>query len=889
MARLRRLRNALQRLRHPSAVELELGAEVEAFYQTMVDRYIQRGLPEHEARRLARLQFGHPENVKQDVRDSRTEAPLAATLRDARYALRCIRKAPLFALITALTLAIGIGANATIFSIVSRFVLGHPPVADPAALMTLHTTQGRGECCNNFSWPLYNDIRTQAKSFSGVAAYYDLLPASIDGAGEPERVWGQAVTANFFDVARLRMALGRGFTPDEEHLPAVVLGDRLWRRRFSADPAILGKSVRLSGRPYTVVGVAPAGFRGLDIILDAQFWVPLDNIDRLVPNTANRTSRNYHWIAVAARLASGVTPSQAAAELDLLGNRFAASFPASASAANRDTGFRMEPAGSLPPRDRSTITLFLAVLSAVALLVLSIACANVANLSLARAASRRREMAVRLAVGASRGRLLRQMLTESVLLSLAGGILGVALSLWATHALAAFRLAAPVPLDLSVSVTPSVLLYAFALSVAAGILFGLAPAWSMARPLIAGALKGEDALASPGRIWSLRNLLVVFQVAMSLVLLCATGLFLRSLNSASAIDIGFRPRGILMMSIDPRLHGYTSERTVQLLTELRRRITGLPGALSVACTDAVLLSGGHRSDGFTVEGGPAPPQNNIVDLYMASPGYFDTMGIPHIAGADFANQAASSPRTAVVNQEFVKRYLANGYSIGRRVLDGDRVYQIIGVVKNTKSRTLGELDRPILYRSLEQDIAADPSMAGYAILVRYAANPVALASAVRAEIHALDPSLAVFNTETMEHHLGQALFLPRLAGTLFGIFGLIGLLLAGVGLYGVINYWAGRRTREIGIRLAIGATSRDVQTLIVRQGMMLALAAFLPGLAASWALAKLLTGFLYGIQAHDAATFTLVPLFLAAVALLACWIPSRRAAKVDPVTALRHE
>ena len=322
-----RLRAILDSLFHRDAVETELDAEVQAYYQTMVDRYIAQGLPEQEARRLARVKFGHPENVKEEVRDSRSGAALALTIRDASYAFRSMRKAPLFALVTILTLGLGIGANATIFSVVSRFVFRHPPVGDPAGLMALHTTQSGGECCNNFSWLLYKDLREQAKAFSGVTAYYELLPASISGSGEPERVWGQAVTATFFDVARVAMTVGRGFTPEEEHLPVVVLGHRLWQSRFGADPAIAGKSIRLSGQPLLGGRRSFPGFRGLDIILDAQFWVPLDNIDHLLPNTANRISRNYHWLAVAGRLAPGVTQSQAAAELEVLGTRFAKAFP----------------------------------------------------------------------------------------------------------------------------------------------------------------------------------------------------------------------------------------------------------------------------------------------------------------------------------------------------------------------------------------------------------------------------------------------------------------------------------------------------------------------------------------------------------------------------------
>ena len=864
-------------------VEAELDAEVEAFYQTIVDRYMERGLPEPEARRLARLKFNSPELAKEEVRDARTGAAISALARDVKYALRSVRRSPAFAAVTVLTLALGIGANATIFSMVSRFVLRPPPVGDPGTLMSLHTTHHGEQCCNQFTWPLFADVREQAKSFSGIAAYYDLAPASFSGSGEPERVWGQAATANFFDVAALAMTLGRGFTRDEENLPVVVLGHRLWQRRFGADPAIAGKTVTLSGRPFTVVGVAPPAFRGVDIILDSQFWVPLGTLDQLLPNTSNYQSRLYHWIAVIGRLRPGVSRTQAAAELGVLAQRLAQAHPES----EKGGGFRFEPAGSLPPRDRSAVLMFLAAVTLVALLVLAIACANVANMFLAHASGRRREMAVRLALGATRGHLLGQVLTESVLLALGGGLAGVALSLWATRALTAFRLPAPVPLDLNVSVDWRVLFYAFLLSVAAGILFGLAPAWAVARPIIATGLKGDDALVRPGRMWSLRNVLVVSQIAMSLVLLCSTGLFLRSLQNASQIDIGFRSSGILMMAVDPRLDGYSPDRTTRFLDELQQRAAALPGVASAAYTDSVPLSGGHRSDGFRVIGRPDPTVN--VELYMIGPGYFETIGTPRLAGRDFANESPAGPKVAIVNEAFAQHLFPNENPIGRQVTGGGRTYQIVGVVKNIKSRFLGEDFRPVLYRSLAQDIAADPSFGGYSVLVRSTRDPGALAGAVRQEIHSLDPTLAIFDVATMQEHLRDALFLPRLAGTLFGVFGFLGLSLATVGLYGVMNYWVSRRTREIGIRLALGAQIASIQRLIVRQGMVLTAVAVAPGLAAAWALAKLFPSILYGVPPHDLPIFTLVPLLLAAVAFLACWLPSRRAAGAEPLIALRHE
>ena len=832
---------------------------------------------------------------------------MPALRQDLTYAFRRFSKSPGFVLAVVLSIGLGIAANSTIFSMVSRFVFKPAPVGDPGTLMALHTTHDGEQCCNNFSWPTYVDVRDQAKSFSGVAAYYELLPASIGGNGEPERVWGQSVTANFFDVAQLRLPLGRGFLASEEKLPVIVLSHRLWRRRFNSDRGVLGKPVSLSGHPFTIVGVAPPGFRGLDLVLDPEFWIPLGNVEQLATNVPSRDARAYHWVAVVARLKPGVTQSQTSAELAVLAQRFAKSYPDT----DKGGGFLFEQAGSLPPgRDHSAILLFFAALSIVVLLVLGIACANVVNLLLAQAATRQREMAVRIALGATRAQLLRQMLFESVLLALGGGLLGTLLSLWATSALSAFHVPAPVPLDLSVTVDWRVLLYTFALSIGAGLLFGLIPAWIASRPLLITALKGEDAMARPGRRFTLRNVLVVSQIAMSLVLLCATGLFLRSLEHAASINIGFRSTGVLMMSVDPRVNGYTPEATTRFLTTLRDNVASIPGVVSVAATDSPPLTGGNRSDGFTVEGHPSTEgwENSVVDLYMATPGYFETLGITRIAGRDFANESASSPKVAIVNQLFVDHFFGrknekgnekenekeneheneNENPIGQRVTGAGVTYEIIGVVQNIKSRTLGEDLRPVLFRSLAQSTGSDPSFLGYTLLVRSSGSS-AIANAVRNQIHSLDPSMAVYNTETMEEHLRSALFLPRLAGTLFGIFGVTGLILATVGLYGVMSYAVSRRTREIGIRLALGAQLGAVQRLVIRQGMWLTAIAIAIGLPAALAAARFSTSFLYGIRPHDIVTFTTLPLFLAAVALIACWIPARRAAKIPPQSALRYE
>jgi predicted permease len=811
---------------------------------------------------------------------------------DLAYTLRRLSRSPGFVFAVVLSIGLGIAANATIFSIVSRFVLHPAPVGDPSTLLNLHTLHDGDSCCNNFSEPVFRDVRDQARSFNGVTAYYPFVPASIGGLGESERVVGQATSANFFQVLQIPMSIGRGFLTSEENQQSIVLGSRLWKRRFNSDPSVVGRAVTLSGRPYTVVGVAPAGFHGVESILDSEFWVPFGNLATLAPDLQHRESRDMHWLSVLARLKPGVSRAQAKSELDALASRLATAYPAT----DKGTGFLFDAAGSLPARMRSTIYIFLTALSVVVLLVLCIACANVTNLMLAQTLGRQREMAVRLALGATRARLLRQILLESLLLSCAGGALGVLLSIFATRGLSMVKLPAPVPLDLTVSVNSDVLAFSFALSVAAGLLFGFAPAWLASHPRLANALKGEDTLVRPGRRIPLRNVLIVVQISMCVVLLSSTGLFLRSLQQAANIEVGFRSSGIISMQVDPRVNGYTPQRIVQFLADARERVAAIPGASSAAVTDMVPLSGGGRSDGMhpmvrpKSKPGVADQPDPIVEMYMVTPGYFETMGIPRLAGRDFAqNAGASGLRPAVVNQALVQRMFGAENPIGQSVVDGDTIYQIIGVVGNIKARTLGEEIRPVLFRSLDQTVASEPSPMGYTLLIRSTQDPSAVIAEARNEIRNLDSGVAVYNVQTMQEHLRDAFVLPRLAATLFGVFGTIGLILASVGLYGAMSYSVKRRTREIGIRMALGARVAQVQRLIVRQGMVLAVIAVVCGMPAAIALARLFSSVLYGVSASDPLTFLSVPIFLAVIALFACWLPARRASRVDPQIVLRCE
>lgn len=860
--------------------------ELEAHLAMDVEQGMRDGLSPEEARRQALIRFGGIAQAHEAYGERRGLPGLESLLRDLHYSIRSLARNRLVTAIAILSIGLGIGSNTTIFSMVSRFVLRPAPLGDPATLLSLHILHDNDRCCNPFPWPVFSDLRAQATVFSDAAAYYDLLPASLSGGAEPERVWGQGVTPNFFRVAQLPMVLGTGFAESQDKTPVVVLSERLWRRRFNSDPGIIGKTIVLSGHTFTVTGIAPAAFHSVDQIVNAEFWVPLGMTPQLAASLPPHDSREYHWLSVIGRVRPGVSRKDVTAQLNTIADRLAASYPAT----DKGNHFVFEQAGSLPPFIRSMTLLFLSALSIVVLLLLAIAGFNVANLLFAQAINRQREMAVRLALGATRGRLLRLVLLESVLLGLGGGTLGVLLSLWSTGALSSLRLPAPIPLNMQVSVDGRTLAYTFLLSVTCGLLLGLAPAWAASRPRVANALKGDAGFIAAGRRFSARNLLVIAQVAMALVLLAVTSLFLRSLERASEINLGFRTHGLLLLSVDPRLNAYSPSKISTFLEQLRERAAALPGVDAAVCSDVPLLSGGNRSDGFTIRGRSAKSDpTTLADLYMVTPGYFAALGTPLLAGRDFSHDAANGPRVAVVNKAFADRLFGGASPIGQQIDGGGWTYQIIGVVGNAKSRFIGEDTRPILYRSLNQSIADDPSMMGYTLIVHTQGNPAGLAKALRQEVYRLDPAMAVYNETTMEEHVRAAYFLPRVAAMLFGVFGGIGLVLATVGLYGVMSFAVSRRTREIGIRMAMGARPAAVLRLVLRRGMALTLMALVLGWPGAWMLAKIASSFLYGISPHDAVTFTLVPIVLALVALFAIWIPARRASSINPTEALRME
>jgi predicted permease len=805
-------------------------------------------------------------------------------LQDLRYALRSFAKNPGFSLAAIFSLALGIGANATIFSIANAVLYRHLPVRDARSLVSLYWSGKHGE--GEFSYPDYKDIRDQNRVFESVAAFCPLAPFSLSAGSEPERVWGQVVTGNFFATAGVQPIHGRAFLAEEDQVPGrdavVILGHSLWQRSFGADPAVVGKQIVLNKHTFTVVGVAPEGFRGTFMGVMPELFVPTMMQEVAVPGSNMLDLRGNHWIDVIARLKPGVTHRQAQEAM----TAFARQHPDSYSLNPEDSTILLQGISDVHPMMRTGVITFLTALTVVVGLVLLIACANVANLLLARATARQKEIAIRMALGAGRRRLIRQLVTESTLLAIGGGLVGILLASWAGAALNSFHLPLPMPIDFRVAVDTRVMIYTFALAVATGMLFGLSPALHATRTDVQSALK-EEAAGGRWRRFGMRNVLVVAQVALSLVLLIGTGLFLRSLQHAHGVDIGFNPDHLLMFSIDPNTHGYGEDQAKAFYKELQARLGTTPGVRAATITAFVPLS---FAGSATMAGNNEPDKVELVsDIYMVAPGYFDTFGVRLLRGRDFGHDSGKRPRVAIVNQTFANRLWPGKDPLGKTFGGNGHQFEVVGLAKDTKSRTLGEAAKPIFYVALDQNYSKSNAHFGMTVVLRTAGDPASFASAARRIVHDIDPAIAVFNLETMDQHLVNALFLPRVAATLFGVFGAVGLLLASVGLYGLINYAVSRRTHEIGIRMAIGADATRIRGMVLRQGLTLAAVGLSFGVIMAAGLARLASSMLFGISALDAVTFTAVPAILFSVALLATAIPAWRATRVDPITALRHQ
>ena len=810
-------------------------------------------------------------------------------LQDVRYAIRTLVKVPGFTVVIIISIALGIAANATVFSVANGLLWGVLPVKDPGRMVMF----SEGE---SMSYPDYMDYRDQTTDVfeGGVAAHFPLIPASLGGTGEPERVWGQAVSGNYFSILGVNMALGRPIFPEEDRVmgrdQVVVLSHNLWQRRFGADAGILGRGVVLNGQRYTVVGVAPAGFYGTDRGIVSGFWVPLAMAEQIMPDLATdgggRTKRDNQWLTLNARLKPGVSRANAVAAVNLVKKRIDDTYRKDEK---RHETITLQTAGGLIAGSATPAFSLMAVLMVVVGLVLMVACANVANLLLARASGRQKEIAIRLAMGAGRRQLIRQLLTESFLLALAGAAVGFLLAAVAARAISSFRLPLPFPVVFDFTVDMRVAAFTVVLSVVTALLFGLFPALRATRPDLVGALKNESAVFGRVGRSGMRNTLVVVQVALSLVLLATAGLFLRSLGNASSIDIGFKPDNILVMTVDPKLHNYSREKTVQFLSQLRERVSALPGVRSVSFLDSVPLSIGGTTYNFNVDAAKdRPEQTANANVYSVGSGYFQTMGIPLLRGRDF-NLQTGDQNVAIINETMAGHLFPNQDAIGRLMRAEKTLYTVIGVARNSKSLTLGEGPVNCAYLFLEAAPEKVASFFGISTIVKTSVNPQRLARPVRDQIAALDSNMAVFNTETMQEHVDKSLLLPRISALLLGIFGAVGLTLAAIGLYGVMSYSVRHRTREIGIRMALGARPGTVLRMVLRQGLALTGVGLAIGLSIALGLGRFTASLLYGISGTDLLTFVTVSAVLLAAAIVATVVPAFRAAHVEPTTALRYE
>jgi predicted permease len=804
-------------------------------------------------------------------------------VQDLRYAIRTLAHQPGFAAVAILSAALGIGACSTIFGIGSFALFRSLPVTEPDRLVTLSGLRPKGAGIS-LSYPELLDLRTRP-TLAAVAAFFPLVPANIGSAPDVQRHWGWIVTANYFDVLGLRPQLGRTFSVPQDDQPGgppvVVLSHQLWRSRFGGDASLVGREIRFNGRQVTVIGVAPPGFRGHEVALVADFWIPMSMLDQIAfpkGGFQRLEQRDSGWLNSVARLAASTTLAQARADLAVLAGQLRAQFPGR----YEDRGFHIERAGQINPYFRSVLLAFFTLLLVVALLVLLVACANVANLLLARSTSRRQEIATRLAIGAGRGRIVRQFLTESVLLAALGGIGGVALARWGVGLIGRFQLPIEFPLDLRIALDYRVVLFAAGLSIFTGVAFGLLPALQ--------ATKEPPARISRRR-WRWRDAFVVVQVAVSAVLLIVSGLFLRSLSSAHQIDIGMRARQVLFVGVDTNLIGYSFDRTRVFMETLAARVAGLPGVQAVSYTNLLPLSFVTASGRFAPDDKRSePPERRIhAQAVMIGPRFFQTLEIPFLRGQDFGSERPDGELVAIVNEEFARQAFPGQDPIGRRVYHGNDGYRIIGVVGTSKVRTIGEEPQAQVYQAVSQMIAKEDMPMGLTLAVKTAGEPSLWLPAVREQIASLDPSLAVYDVKTMRAHLRNALLLPRLAALLFGLAGGMGLLIAAIGLYGVVSFAVARRTKEIGIRLALGARRGEILAMVLRSSLLLSALGALIGVGLALAGARLAASLLYGVRPSDPLTYLAVPMFLIAVAGFSGLIPARRAARLDPIGTLRQE
>jgi len=807
-----------------------------------------------------------------------------ALRQDLRYALRMLGKAPALTGAAVLSLALGLGANVTVFTWTTGTLL-RPFRGVPEQDRLFELTPQRGtDAYLSLSYPEFLDLSRDVRR-SRLLAQEDVA-LNLDGDGTPERIWALLVSATSFDVLGVRAQLGRTLVADDDALPrgraVAVISHRLWQRRFGGDPSVIGRTVRLNARPFTVVGVAPRGFEGARLGLAYDAFVPVTTAEELGLGGGRLADRGRLWLEALGRLRPGVSMAQARSEIEALSRRLAEAHPDT----NRNVTLRVDALPDSPWGGARLLKPVLLVLCAVVAVVLLVACANVANLLLARATARRREISVRLALGAGRARVVRQLLTESVLLGALGGAGGLAAAWWASGLLTGFFPAHDFPIAFDFALDGRVMAFAAVLSLAAGIALGLAPALQSTDRALVGTLGDEaTAVVGGGRRQRLRHALVVAQVALSAVLLVSAGLLVRSARNARALDTGFRSHGMLLGSLDLLGSAYTPPRGLVFYRRLLERARALPGVESVTLARRVPLGfGGTSADGIEVEGYDAPADAPHFTFFNeVGPRYLATMGIPVVAGRDLADaDDEQAERVAVVNETMARWYWPGRHAVGGRVRLRGEWYTVVGVARDIKQLGLGQRPLPMMFRPVLQAYVPDVT-----VHARTRGDVLALAAPLAALVRELDPTLPLFAIQTLDEHVTAATVQQRLAQALLLGFAALALLLAGVGLYGLLAYAVGQRTREIGLRMALGGRPADIARLVLGQGLGLVGLGLLLGSAGALAASRGLAALLVGVSPSDPLTFAIVLAVLSATGLAACALPARRATRIDPAVALR--
>ena len=801
-------------------------------------------------------------------------------LQDLRIALRRLGKTPGFTAVTILTLALAIGANTTTFSALNHFLLRPLPVDRPKELFNIATSE------ITQSYPDYADLRDRNRSLAGLVAYR-IAPVAFSQGGRNIHLWGNEATGNYFDLLGVRAFLGRTLTQEDDQRSSpravMMLSYACWQDRFGGDPNVVGKTAKLNGLDYSIVGVAPKGFHGTEILLSPDFWVPMSMEPRIEPGNAWLDRRTTHNIWTLGRLKPGVSQRQAEADL----NAIAADL---ARAHHEDEGMHIQlaPAGLFGSFLRGPVLGFASVLVAVAGLVLLLACVNIAGMLLARAAERRREVSICLAIGASRGRLIRQLLTESLMQSVAGGVAGMLMALWILKAIATIRLPIDLPGVTELPFDTSVFLFSAFTCVLTTFLFGLAPALHAVRIDLVPALKNQ--ISERFRRVQMKDLLVAMQVLLSVILLVGTVLVVRSLQRALTIDVGFNPRHAVAVTFDLGLNGYTEERGRAFERRLTGQLAMLGGVDSFALINNLPLSLNQSNNTVYGEGKPIPKFYDapLAHFYVVSPGYFRTMQTRLIGGRDIdTHDAADSTRVALVNEAFAKRLFPGENALGKRFRtnpESNTWTQIAGIVQDGKYQSLNDVSSPAYFAARSQRYDSTIT-----VVARSSQPPDQLVRRIQQIVASLDPTLPFFQADSLEDHMRLPLMPARIAATMLGAFGLLAIVLAATGVYGMLAYAISRRTREIGIRVAIGAQRSNIVQLVLRRAALIVAAASLAGAALALTLGRFFTPILYGVSPKDPATYALALSLMAAIAAIACFVPTRRALRIDPAIALRDE